>query len=64
MTAYVAVNAEFGAYSGGVFSDASCMGIALNHGVNLVGYGTSPDAGDYFILRNSWGTGWGKYLIF
>ncbi len=47
---------DFYLYSSGLFT-ASC-GINLNHAVNLVGYGSSDD-GDYYILRNSWGTSWG-----
>ena len=47
-------------YRSGVFSVATC-GTSLNHGVTLVGYGT--DAGlskDYYLVRNSWGAGWGE----
>lgn len=49
----VAVDAEnWQLYSGGVFSDCSTN---LDHGVLAVGYDASA-----FIVKNSWGTGWGE----
>ena len=34
--------------------------IAINHAVQLVGYGSDPDLGDYFTIRNSWGAEFGE----
>jgi len=58
----VAVYASgWGGYSSGVYSGCAYdSNIALNHAVQLVGYGTDEAEGDYWIVRNSWGTGWGE----
>jgi cathepsin L len=34
--------------------------VIINHGVTLVGYGTDADKGDYWVIRNHWGTTWGE----
>jgi C1A family cysteine protease len=55
----VAVNADtFQFYSSGVFTGAGCTD-DLNHGVLLVGYNTTEDKQGYWIIKNTWGTGWG-----
>ena len=48
----------FQLYKSGVLSNTKC-GTTLNHAVVAVGYGTDSLYGDYWILRNSWGTSWG-----
>lgn len=48
----------FQSYSSGVLTGR--CGQRLDHGVVVVGYGTDPVGGDYWKVRNSWGTGWGE----
>jgi len=51
---------SFQAYKSGIFNDTACgtTGSDLNHAVMMIGYGTGS-TGDYWILKNQWGTGWG-----
>jgi cathepsin L len=46
---------SFSTYKSGVYTNATCS-TEINHGVAVVGYKSN----DYWIVRNSWGTGWGE----
>jgi len=59
--AIAAYASPWGRYSSGVFDGCPYDGdIALNHAIVLVGYGTDASEGDYWLVRNSWGPGWGE----
>jgi len=49
----------FHLYTGGVITSEEC-GTDLDHAILAVGYGTTSDGVDYFIVKNSWGTSWGE----
>lgn len=58
----VSVNATlptFQNYKSGVYNDPQCVG-DTNHAMLLTGFGTDPRDGDYWILRNSYGKGYGE----
>ncbi len=54
----VHVDATFQAYGGGVFNND--VDSTVNHGVVLVGWDDNDGAAGAWILRNSWGSGWGE----
>ncbi|KAJ8921585.1 hypothetical protein NQ315_010490 [Exocentrus adspersus] len=45
-------------YSGGIYKDPTC-GSTTHSGI-VVGYGTSTDSVDYWIIKMSFGTNWGE----
>lgn len=44
----------------GVYNDVACNSQTINHAVTIVGYGVQNTTINYWVVRNSWGTGWGQ----
>ncbi len=56
----MAVYQDFYYYTSGIYEHASGA-FEGYHAIELIGYN---DAGQYFIVKNSWGTGWGEQGLF
>ncbi|KAI3440008.1 uncharacterized protein J3R85_004159 [Psidium guajava] len=58
VSAAVDSDGDFRFYSSGVFT-GQCR-TDLDHAVTIIGYGTSANGMKYWLVKNSWGTGWGE----
>jgi cathepsin L len=53
-------SAKWHAYETGIFNSCNKTNPQLGHAVMLIGYGTDPQFGDYWLIRNSWSPQWGE----
>ena len=49
----------FQMYKSGIFSSKTCGKTSVNHVVLIIGYGTEGGQA-YWLVKNSWGKGWGE----
>ena len=54
-----ASHSSFQFYSAGVYSEKECSSTNIDFSLLAVGYGTTTDKQDYYILKNQWTTQWG-----
>ncbi|AES59651.1 putative fruit bromelain [Medicago truncatula] len=58
VAASVAADTDFQNFKGSGIFEGSCAN-ETNHSIAIVGYGVSNDGRKYWIIKNSWGEGWG-----
>lgn len=60
-TAIAVTTTNWHLYTGGIVKESQCGGTQfdITHGVVAVGYDSTDDGTDFWIVRNSWGTRWG-----
>ncbi|MBW2965632.1 fibronectin type III domain-containing protein [Candidatus Woesearchaeota archaeon] len=54
-TSQIRAYTDLAAYSSGIYEPSTSANLGA-HSVNVIGYN---ETGDYFIIKNTWGTGWG-----
>lgn len=58
ISACLSVNDAWSGYTGGIFNN--CTSGDINHCVTLMGWDDNQGSNGIWILRNSWGAGWGE----
>jgi len=60
VSAAICAGSAFGSYGGGIFETDETCAFNVNHAVALVGWDDNQGTDGVWILRNSWGSGWGE----
>jgi len=55
---------DFSYYSGGIYRHSKTSKRTGGHAVRIIGWGTTEDHEDYWLVANSWGPDWGENGLF